>query len=370
MNQDTSGDASSGSFSAGRSDQEGRGSGQAMARAGHLAFHMARLQALCVAVRLALPDHLAGGPRSADELAAAAGAHPDALNRMLRFLALEGWVAVAEDGRYALTPLGRELCAEDPSGARDFLLACLERGWPTWGALLHSVMTGGPAFDHVVGRGYFEDMALNPANRAAVSRLLAEGAREISSALKQTIDFSAFRQVVDVGGGGGILVGALLEACPDLTAVLLDRAEAVERARAYLGPIGVADRCLFEVGDFFRAVPAGGDVYILSWILHDWDDERAIAILTNCRRAMAPEARLLVLETLMAENPLGSPHAVALDLGMLVTTGGRERTETEYRRLLESAGFRLVRILPTPSSRGTSILEALPSSHPVSPSRP
>lgn len=360
MSHDRGGEGGTGS----RCDESGQeaAAAEAMARAGHLAFSVARFQALCVAVRLGLADQFQDGPRRAADVAEGLGVDPGALTRLVRFLTVEGWFAYRGADQFSLTPLGRSLCRSAAGGVREFVVAGAERGWPVWGALAHSVATGQPAFDHVFGRTYFEDVATDPVQRAAVSRLLDDGARDTVAALAATYDFSGVRRLVDVGGGGGVLVGELLRLHPQLTAVLLDRHEAVDRASARLGRDSRGERCQFVEGDFFSNVPADGDLYILSWVLHDWDDRGAGAILSNCAKAMGRDARLLVLETLMTENPVDAPQAVALDLGMLVMTGGRERTEAEYRELLESAGLRLVRVLPTPSSRGTSILEAVPAS--------
>lgn len=321
---------------------------------------MARLQAVCVAVRLEVPEHLAEGPLATADLAAAVGADEDALTRLLRFLAVEGWVTLLEDGRFALSSIGMGLRRDDPGGARDYVMACGARGWPTWGGLEYSVITGRPAYEHLFGRTFFEDVAADPVQRAAIGRLLDDGAAEMSGLLAAARDFSAVRVVVDVGGGGGVMLRGLLRAHGHLRGVLLDRPEAIERAGPLLAAAGLRDRCRLLPGDFFREVPAGGDLYLLSWVLHDWDDRQAVAILANCRRAMSPDARLLVLETPMGERPQETPQAVALDLGMLVTTGGRERTVAQYRQLIEAAGLRLARVQGTQGSRGTAMLEVLP----------
>ncbi|MFF7936334.1 methyltransferase [Streptomyces sp. NPDC007940] len=295
-------------------------------------------QAIAVAARLRLADHLDTRP-GADLalLAELTGSHADSLGRLLRYLAGLGLVAADPDGSYHLTELGGPL----RTGAEDSFqpLALLYGGpfYRSFGRLAHSVRTGEEAFARVFGEHHFPYFARHPELADLFDRAMAASA-PMFAPVAGLVDLSAHRVVVDVAGGNGELLGRLLRAAPHLSGVLLERPHAVEAAEKAFAEAGLADRCRFVAGDFTSAVPGGGDLYVLSRVLHDWDDSRCLAILRRCAEAMTSGAELLLVERLLPADARLS-LAVAWDLHMLCNVGGRERTEEHYRQLLDEAGF-------------------------------
>jgi hypothetical protein len=316
-------------------------------------------QAISVAARLGLADLLDAGSRTPVELAASTGTNADALHRMLRALAGAGIFEEEETGgRFRLTPLAGPLRSTAPDSISAYAAMAGERWiWQALGAMEHTVRTGEPAFEHVFGMPLFDYYARHPdAGRVSVEGLRSIGRGE-DSAVAAAYDFSRAATVIDLGGGQGGLLAAILRAVPGARATLFDLPHVMDAARRQLTQAGVAARVRLETGDFFRSVPVGGDVYLLRKVLHDWDDDKARTILQVCRRAMSAHARLLIVETLVA--PGNTPcHAKELDLLMMVYTGGRERTGQEYRELLDAAGFALERTMATASTM--SIIEAKP----------
>lgn len=307
-------------------------------------------QTVIVAARLGIPALVADGPRSDAELAQASGADRAALARLTRALVALGVLAREPDGRLAATPLSRPL---EDGPVRAFAALVGEIGWLPWGALGHSVQTGAPAFRHVHGEGFFEHFARDPAAAAVFQGWMSAQSRMQTPQILDAVDLAGVGWTVDVGGGHGALLSALLEAYPQMRGTLFDRPETVAGADLPAG-----GRAEVVGGDFFTAVPAGADRYLLKFILHDWDDERCLAILGAIRRAIPAHGRLLVLEILLPEDDRYA-HAVWLDINMLVLTdGGRERTAAQYGELLQRAGFRLERAIPT--SGFLSVLEAAP----------
>ena len=314
-------------------------------------------QAVLVAARLGIPDLVAVGPRSAAELAEETGTHPDALARLLRALVVLDVLAREDDGRFSVTPLSRAL-EDGPGSIRALAEFIGEVTWRPWGALGHSVATGEAAFRHEYGEGIFEHLARDPEAAHAFQAWMTDQSRLQSEALLGAIDLTGVERLVDVGGGRGTLLAALLEANPGLRGVLYDRPEVASTAEV-LAAAGIADRAEAVGGDFFESVPEGADRYVVKLVVHDWDDERAIRILDSVRRAIPPLGLLLLAVHLLPDGD-GYDHAVWLDLNMLVMTdGGRERTVAEYRDLLARAGFRLTRVIPT--SGPMSVIEAAPA---------
>lgn len=315
-------------------------------------------RAVFAAARLGVADHLEAGARTAEELAPLTGTHAPSLYRLLRALAAVGVFAEDGQGRFALTPLGDTLRTDTPGSLRYFAMAELGLDhYQAWEHLLHSVRTGGVAFEHHFGVPVWEYYAHQPEYGAIFQRSLAGITEATQAAVLKAYDFSPCRLVVDVGGGHGSLIGAILQSHPALHGVLFDLPEVAAVAEQALAAAGVGMRCAVAGGDFFHEVPAGGDVYLLKWILHDWPDAQALEILERVRAAIRPDGRLLVVESVV---PTGSEPSLApwMDLNMMVMVGGRERTEAEYRDLLARAGFRLTRNLPTESV--LQILEAVP----------
>jgi hypothetical protein len=315
-------------------------------------------QLLGVAARLRLADLLAEGPRASGELAPLAQADPQALHRLLRGLVAIGLLTETADRRFALTPLGARLRTDAPRslhGWADFTGDLVYRGWS---ALLHSVRTGETAFRHVFGSDAFDYFAAHPDADDLFNRGMASITANLMPAILDAYDFSASQTVVDVAGGDGSLLAALLGAYPSLRGVLFDLPHVLPRDGGPLQAAGVTDRCTLAAGDFFAGVPEGGDTYLLKSILHDWDDERSLAILKNCRRAMIVDSRLLLIEQVLPERVEEDPRIALSDLNMLVMTGGRERTAAEFGSLLAASGFALKRIVPPPTL--VSLIEAAP----------
>ncbi len=315
-------------------------------------------QAVYAAAKLGVADLLADGPRPCAELAEATGTHAPSLYRVLRALAGLGVFAEEADGRFRLTPMAECLRTGVPGSVRPFAVFLGEEWiWRSWGEILHSVRTGEPAFERVFGMPVFEYYARHPeAGRVSVEGLASLSARE-NAAIVAAYDFSDARSVADVGGGRGSLLAAILDANPGVRGVLFDRPQVVEMARPALEAAGLSGRYDPVPGDFFTAVPAGADLYLMKKVIHDWDDERARTILANCRAAMPGTGRLLLIEQVVPPGN-GPSYAKLLDLHMLVYTGGRERTEAEFRDLLASAGLELRRIVPTASN--VSVVDAIP----------
>jgi trans-aconitate methyltransferase len=308
------------------------------------AFQMTQL--VHVAAKLRIADHLASGPKPVAELAAASGSHADSLYRVLRTLAGYG-VFVEEDGqRFRLTPAAELLRSDVPNSMR---AAAEARGedwmWRSWGALTESVKTGKTGFDLVYGKNTFDWLAEHPAAARLYDEFQAALTRRSAAAVASVYDFSSARVIADIGGGSGTLLAAVLERNPNARGILFDLPHVVEAGKKTL-PAAISRRCEFVGGDFFKAVPRGADAYLLKAILHDWDQEKCRTILGRIREAMAPSAKLLVVEDLVC-GPNVPCEAKLGDVNMLVRTGGRNRTEKEYRDLLQSGGFQVTRVLPT-----------------------
>ena len=305
-------------------------------------------QLIYVVAKIGIADRLAGGPRTADQLAPATAVHPQGLYRVLRALASLGVFTEDAQARFSLTEVAGPLRSDAPDSLHAFALLWGEVLWPTCGALLHSVRTGQPAFEHLHGMGVFEYLHQHPQSAEIFDRAMTNLTRRLAPAVVAAYDFGSFGTLVDVGGGQGTLLSAALRAHPKLKGVLYDRAEVLASARRTLAGEGVLERCELVRGDFFASVPEGGDAYLLKDILHDWEDARAVAILKNCARAMKPDSRLLVVERSLPEQNVPGP-AKLVDITMLAVTGGRERSEEEYAELFRKAGLRLTRAVATAS---------------------
>jgi hypothetical protein len=315
-------------------------------------------QMIHVAAKLGIADHLEAGPQTADALATAVGAAPRPLYRLLRALAGLGIFAETCEGAFALTPMGRLLQSKPGSLRSSALLYGDEVFWSAYGRMLHSVQTGEPAFEHAHGAPLFSYLAKD--QRAA--SLFHETMREFSdreiAAILGAYDFSSFRHAVDIGGGHGALIAALLGSHPHLRGTVLDLEPAADGARRLLADADLTDRASFVVGSFFDQAPPGGDIYVLKSVLHNWSDADAVRILRCCRQAIAPDGRLLVIERLIP--PGNEPSEAKLfDINMLVVVGSQERTEPEYAALFRAAGFELTRPIPTESDM--TLIEGVPA---------
>jgi hypothetical protein len=315
-------------------------------------------QAIYVAVRLRIPDLLASGPQTAAELADQSGAHSRSLYRLLRALASSGVFHEDADHRFSLTPLSECLRNDTPGSLA--ALTWMRGDWQyrAWGDLLHNVQTGETAFSHVFGEPLFEYLRQNPQSAAIFDQGMVGVHGRETEAMLAAFDFSDIRVLADIGGGNGSVLAAVLTRYPSLRAILFDRTDVIHRAQVNLTHAGVADRIQFVAGDFFQSVPSGADAYFLRHIIHDWNDAQAATILKNCRSAMPANGRLLLAEFVLPDGP--EPfHGKWFDLAMMVVTGGQERTEAEYRRLVDASGFDWRRVVPTAGE--LSIVEATPS---------
>lgn len=312
---------------------------------------------IVAAAELGVADLLAEGPMPVADIAKKLGTNEDATFRLLRALAGSGIFAETDPRTFAQTPLSEVLRSDVPGSMRGLAQMSKRLHLKAWPELLHSVKTGETAFSHVFGAEIFDYVKKDQDAAAAFDAAMSGYTATTSKAVAVGYDFSGFSKVVDVGGGEGLLVAEIVGANAKASGVLFELPHVAGRAKAFLDKRGILSRCSVEGGDFFEAVPEGGDAYLLKMVLHDWDDERSIAILRNVRKAIKPDGRLLVMEAVLAEGNAPSPGKL-LDVNMLVMTGGRERTEAEYRALYKKAGFDLVRVVPAHPS--ANVIEGKP----------
>lgn len=311
---------------------------------------------LYVAAELSLADHLAKGPKGADELAVATKTHAPSLGRFMRTLAHLGLVLEDDAARFALTPLGDALKSGAQGAARSAILTLASpwiiRGWER---LLESIQTGRPGLEQALGMPIFDWLAAHAKEASLFSETMVSFHGAEPAAVAAAYDFSRMRTIVDVGGATGNLLTAIVENNPASRGILYDLPHVVREAPSLIQARGLADRITIVSGSFFERVPEGGDAYLLSHIIHDWTEEQCLTILGHCRRSMKPTSRILIIEMVL---PAGNaPHpGKMLDMMMLVGPGGQERTEPEYRALLNKAGLRLVNVVPTNSA--VSVVEA------------
>lgn len=310
-----------------------------------------------VAAQLGVADLLASRPLSVADLAEATGADPQSLYRLLRTLASRGIFREHEGKQFALTPLADPLRKDAPDSVRaQALFSGSEEYLRSWASLSHSVLTGEPAFEHVYGKPYFEYLAEHPALGRIFDDVMTRASTDEGAAIAEAHDFSRFRTVVDVGGGQGALLAAILDRYPRLSGVLFDLPDVIGNALGAIDRHVASGRVVKVAGSFFDDLLPRGDAYLLKWIVHDWADEEAVHVLTNCRSALAPGGRVLLVEFVMPQGAAAA-DMTRLDTTMLVFTGSRERTESEYAELLRRAGLKLLKTQPTASA--FSILEAV-----------
>jgi hypothetical protein len=310
------------------------------------------------AAKIGLADQLAAGPRSAAELAGPMRLHAPSLHRLMRTLASLGILTERDSQRFALTPMGEALKTGAPGSARATVIAFGGVFWHGWEEIVYSLETGNTGFDKAHGMPLFEYLRQHPAEASDFSEAMVGFHGEEPPAVARAYDFSGFKTVVDVGGATGNLLATILSSHPGLRGVLFDMPHVVGDAPALLKARGVENRVTIEAGSFFETVPAGGDCYLLSHIIHDWNEDRCLTILGHCRKAIKPDGRLLIIEMVLPAGDTPHPGKV-LDMVMLVFPGGQERTEPEYASLLGKAGFRLNRVVPTASA--VSVVEAVPA---------
>ena len=306
-------------------------------------------QAIYVATKLGIPDLLKEKPQTTAALAAQTKTHERSLYRVLRTLASVGVFQETDPKTFSHTPMSEPLRSDAEASLRDTVIFMGEEWhWRVYGNMLHSVRTGQPAWGYVHGTEVFEYFQQNPEHGEIFNRAMTSFSRTVVPAIVEAYDFSGINTLCDIAGGHGLLLAGVLKANPSLRGILFDLPHVLEGSPAVLEKEGVAERVRLARGDFFSAVPEGADAYMMKHIIHDWDDERSLRILKNIRRAMPATGRLLIVE--MVVPTTGEPHfAKVIDMEMLVSPGGIERTEEEYRELLRQAGFRLKRVVPTSS---------------------
>ena len=312
-------------------------------------FGFSLSRSISVAAQFGIADHLTDGAKTADELAQKIGLHARSLYRMLRALASVGIFSEDAEKRFSLTPLAEMLRSDHPQSLRAFAhMMAGEVTFKTWQGLAYGVQTGERAFDHLFGAPAFDWYQQNAEegkifNDAMTSMSLGSGGAVVAS-----YDFSGINKIVDIGGGHGYLLAAILGKYPSMQGVLFDLPYVMEDAKKILAANGIVDRCEIATGSFFETAPAGADAYIMKHIIHDWSDEECIKILSHCRAGMNEGGKVLVAEMVLPE---GNAPAVSkfLDLQMLLVLPGCERTATEYRALFAKAGLEVTRIIPTPS---------------------
>ena len=310
-------------------------------------------QAIYVAAKLGVPDLLESGPKSSLALATATCSDASSLFRVLRALSSVGILSQIGNDSFTLSPLGNGLRSDVPGSLRRIIITLGEIHYQACGELLHTVRTGSPAFNRVFGASLFEHLQQNREDGTAFNQGMTDLASMLAYAILLAYDFSEISCVVDVGGGEGQLLRRILNSYPEMTGIVFDSSNALHLPAC----LKKEDRCSFVPGSFFDSLPERAEAYLLCGVLHDWSDERAGAILRNCRKAAANNARLLVIETIVPETSAAS-FSKLLDINMMVMSSGRERTKSEFQALLDAADFKLTRIIPTLAPQ--SIIEALP----------
>ncbi|MGH2406339.1 MAG: methyltransferase [bacterium] len=325
-------------------------------RVGAAALRFQLSQAISVGARLGIPDLLKNGAASSDELAQKIETHAPSLYRLLRTLAAAGLLTESQDGHFALTPMGALLRSDVPDSLYAMAsYVSTKRFWNRWGDLQDRVRTGATASMNVFTERWEE----NPEAADLFNRWMTEMSTRRAGAILAGYDFSGIATLVDVGGGHGRLLASILKAHPTMRGILFDLPHVIEGAERLLEAAGVADRCERIGSSFFESVPRGGDAYVLSFVIHDWDDERARMILNVCRTVMGTTGRLLLIERVVSSGQEQSLRVMLSDLNMLVGPGGRERTTEEFASLLSSARFRLLRVIPLESS--LNVVEGAPA---------
>jgi O-methyltransferase domain/Dimerisation domain len=313
---------------------------------------------LHVAAQMSLADRLAQGPQTAEELARSTATDAPSLYRVMRTLASLGLFTEDPSHRFSLTPLGEALRTGAPGSVRATVLTMAgDLNTKSLDQLLYSIQTGKTGFEKAFGMPLFEWLGNHPAEASLFSETMVGLHGEEPAAIAAAYDFSKFETIVDVGGASGNLLATIIGHYPEPRGILFDLPHVVRDAPALIKARGLTDRIRIEAGSFFENVPATADAYLLSHIIHDWSEAQCLSILGNCHRAMKPNSRLLIMEMVLPAGDTPHPGKI-LDIIMLAVPGGQERTEPEYRALLDKAGFRLMRVVPSESA--ASIIEALP----------
>ncbi len=314
------------------------------------------MQAIYSAAKLELADHIHDGPKTAEQLARIVGAHAPSLHRLLRALASLGVFSEDEAGRFSMTPVADFLRKNATKSLWASTVMMGEEHYVAWGRLVDGVRQGETSFKLQYGVGVFDYFETHQDSARIFHRAMTELTSQTHVAAVDAYDFSGFRKLIDVGGGRGTLISAILKANPQLHGAVYDLPSVMDQTRRYLAEQGVADRCEAIGGDFFASIPPGADAYILSTVIHDWHNAESLKILRNIHRAMPAAGKLLLVE-LVLKGRNEPDFGKLMDLNMLVMAGGLERTADEFRALLAEAGFELTRIVPTKSK--SNVIEAV-----------
>jgi O-methyltransferase domain/Dimerisation domain len=311
-------------------------------------------QAIYVAAKLGIADLLAGGPQSSVVLAMATRSDARSLFRLLRALSSIGVLSQVDVDRFSLSRLGNALRTNVPGSLRAAVITIGEIHYQACAELLHGVQSGTPAFNHAFGTSLFEYLQQNSEAAGTFNRGMTNLASLLAHAVVLAYDFSGITSIVDLGGGEGELLIKIVELYPETSGIVFDLGNT---SRSPKRTVHSAERYAYVAGNFFESVPEEAHAYLLCGVIHDWSDDRAAVILKNCRKAMAKNGRVLIVEMIVPESRSGSFSKI-LDLNMMVMTSGRERTESEFHALLDAADLRLTRIVPTLAPQ--SIIEAIP----------
>jgi hypothetical protein len=306
----------------------------------------ARTQELYTTVKLGIPDQLANGPKSAEEMAENIGAHPEALFRFLRLLVTRGFITQESDDRFRLTDAGDLLRSDRPDSLNDLILYTGEFSYRAGLGMFQSIKTGKAGFNEVFGESFFDYLDQNPHLRQLFDKLSGANAIERANAIVNTYDFSGEHTIIDVGGGNGTLIAAILKTNPNNFGVVFESPEVVQETRQYLAENSLGDKSKVVSGDFFTSDIPKGDILILSNIIHDWDNPNAVSILQNCRSSMDSKSRLLIIEQIMPDHVEEGSAVVGSDITMLILLDGAERTRQEYESLLAQADLRIDAVIP------------------------
>lgn len=303
-------------------------------------------QAIYVAAKLGIADVLNAGRKSVGEIANAVEADVDSLRRLLRVLSMVNICQITNSEEFELTALGRALQSGVSGSLRSMVLTLGEVHYKAWGNLCESVQTGRPGFQAVFGTQMFDFLEKNSNAGEIFNLAMTDFSASVAQALLLSYDFSGIKSLVDVGGGCGKLLMSILEVYPRLQGVIVDLPGAIDAACKCIQSHSCRDRCAAISGNFFQSIPRGGDLYLLSGVIHDWGDEAAEIILKNCRNAVRPQGKVLAIECVLPEGDEPS-FSKLLDLNMMVMTGGRERTEQEFRGLFGRSGLWVTRVIGT-----------------------
>ena len=313
-------------------------------------------QAIYAAAKLGIADVLSDGSKSSEEIAHAVNADKDSLRRLMRVLCMLNICQPTKSQQFELTTVGRALQSGVAGSLRSMVLTLCELHYKAWGYLCESVQTGQPGFQSVFGSHMFDFLEDHSSAGETFNLAMTDFSAFVAPAVLLSYDFSGIESLIDVGGGCGKLLTSILEVYPDLQGVVVDLPNVIERANKCIQAHTCRDRCAAISGNFFNSLPRGGDAYLLSGVIHDWDDEGAERILKNCRNAMQRGGKVLVIECIVPEGNEPS-FSKLLDLNMMVMTGGRERTQREFNALLDSAGLKATRVTRTISP--LSVIEAV-----------